>query len=475
MKVLLCNPPVPDRGAWIREGRCQDVDRWSVPFPPLTLAYLATQIDRTGRSLIVDAPACRQGLPEVLGEIEVFAPELLVFATATPTIRHDLEWFLPAVRARFPQLRTAATGVHVSVFAERILRDHPLLDFILVGEPEVTAAELVAALRSGAPLGEVKGLAWRDDGRVRLNPARPYVEDLDDLGFPAWEKVDLSRYQMPIKGRPFSLINFSRGCPFSCTFCVLHSYYGKKIRKRSPEHLIEEIRRLNQRGIHDFLIWTEFMTADREYLDRFLALIFAEKLERKNRWVTNLRTDFADETVFRRMKQAGCWQVVFGIEFGTDEMLTRVRKGGKTSVAASTQAVRAAARAGLAVAGHFIVGYPGETLAQIDQTVRLARRIPLTFAHFYPATPFPGSTLYDEAVAEGAIEEDCWDNFYLSQPSLKSREFDTAQIGRIIQNAYRRFYADPRVWWRILRLPANAGEWRNVLRIGLRFARGASS
>jgi len=473
MKILLINPPSPKKDIRIREGRCQDIDKWSTPFTPLSLAYIATQVDKLAESQLIDCGPQGYDLDKVFEIIDDSKPALIIFTSSTPTVEFDFAWFLPQVKNKFPELKMATTGIHASVLAKELMVQYPDLDFIICGEPEITAYQLTKAIKDNLDYRDILGLAFRDkQGKIVINPPRPFIENLDELGLPAWSKVDFSKYLMPIKNRPFSLISFSRGCPFNCYFCVIHSYYGNKLRKRSPQQIIEEIKLFNSLGVYDFLFWTEFLTADKDYLNKFLDLIFEEKLEKKISWVTNIRTDYAELEVFKKMKKAGCWQVVFGIEFGTDEMLKRVNKGGRASVAISQQAVQMAVEAGLVADGHFILGYPGENLAQIEKTINLALSLPLTFVHFYPASPFPGSQLYQEAVEKNLFESQDWGKITLGTASIRTPEFDAKKINSLMSKAYKKFYGRPQIWFRIIKIPKNLKEYKSLFTLGIKFLSG---
>ncbi len=469
LRVLLINPPTPGNEVWIREGRCEDVDRWDTSFPPLTLAYIANVLDEEAETLLLDCGVQKFDLETVLQKIDDFDPSLIIFTTATPTIQPDMEWFLPSVKKRFPDISMAATGIHVTALTSEVMEQYPVLDFIISSEPEITSLELVKALKQDSQYSNILGLAYQDNGKAKINSPRPFVEEIDSLGIPAWDKVDFSKYIMPIKNRPFSLINFSRGCPYQCSFCTVHTYYGSKLRTRSPKQIIQEIELLMSRGVRDFLFWTEFFTADEDHMNEFLDLIFEKKLHKKIQWVTNVRTDYAKVEHLKKMKKAGCWQIVFGLEFGTDEMLNKVNKGGWTSVEASKKAVHAAAKAGLAVAGHFIIGYPGEKISQAEKTITFAASLPLTFAHFYAATPFPGSDLYEEAVKNKLFDTNNWGSVTLEAASLNSDEFDTIKTKQLIDKAYKKFYSRPSVWYRIMNVPGSFNEYCALFSTGVKF------
>lgn len=470
MKVLLINPPTPQNDIRIREGRCIDSPKWEAPFTPISLAYIATQIDKIAESKLIDAAPQGYTLEKIFETIKNFNPQLIIFASSTPTAQFDFDWFLPEVKRKFPDIKMATNSIHATVLADKIMNKYQDLDFIICGEPEFTAYELVKAIKENLDYHHILGLVFREkDNQIIFNPARPFIEDIDELGLPAWHKVDFSKYIMPIKNRPFTLINISRGCPHHCTFCISHVYAGYKVRKRKPEKIIEEIKLLNNLGVYDFLFWTEFLTADSNYLNQILNLIFKEKLDKKINWVTNSRTDYVDLELLKRLKKAGCWQIVFGLEFGTDEMLKRVNKGGSASVETSKRAVKMANQAGLVIDGHFILGYPGEKLEQIEKTIKFALNLPLTFAHFYAASPFPGSKLYEEAVEEKMFDAENWQKVFLSTPSINTREFNVKKIESIIHRAYKRFYLRPQILYRILKIPKNFKEYKSLFNLGFKF------
>lgn len=472
MRIALLNPPTPAAETWVREGRCQQLDIWGAPYPPLTLASIAGQLAPDADCLIVDSGPAGLGLAATLERIAAFGPDLAIVATATPTITTDLSWFAGTLRERLPGCRIAAIGIHVSCLPEETLRAFPCLDYILRGEVELTCRELVRALAAGdGDLSAIDGLAFRDGDTMVLTAPRAFLEDLDALALPAWPGVDFANYRLPILDVPFNLLSFARGCPFPCAFCNAGVYYGKKLRRRSPESLVEEIwRNIRELGVRDFLFLSESSTMDPASLRQFLALLRQEGLDRQIRWVSNSRVDVADVGIFREMYAAGCWQVAFGLEFGTDRMLRLARKGGDACLARARATVTAAAGAGIVCDGHFIMGYPGETEADLGQTIAFARSLPLTFAHFYAAAPFPGSRLYEEAVVSGALAEPDWRSVNQHQSVLRTTHLDPKTVDRAIALAYRRFYFRPITVLRILHIPRRPIEYATVLAKGARFA-----
>lgn len=471
MKVLLINPPVPDSKSWVREGRCQQWDIWGVPFPPLSLAYIAGQIRFMAETLILDSGPAKLSLEKTLQKIKEYNPDLLILSTATPTIETDLGWFLPKVKKIKPNLNTAVIGIHTTVLPKETLGEFPDLDFIIRGEPELTAKDLIRYLKEKkSDFDCISGLAFRKGDKIIVNQPREFLTDLDQLEFPFWRGVDFNNYKLPILNTPFNLITFARGCPFNCKFCNASTYYGKKLRKRSPQKIVEEIEfNLKNFGIQDFLFWTEFVTIDGVYLREVLNLIKRRDLHKKIRWVSNSRTNGIDLTLFKEMKDGGCWQIALGFEFGSNEILKLAQKG--ATIEEGRKIVKAVVKAGIVVDGHFILGYPGETEDTLRATINYALSLPLTFAHFYAATPFPGSQLYKEAIQNNWLRNSNWRDINQSIPILVTPYLSPSTVKNYINQAYRKFYLRPITFWRIGKIARNPFQLFNILKSGIKLCR----
>ena len=471
MKVLLINPPAADNEVWVREGRCQQFDIWGSPFPPLTLAYIKTGIRDIAETLLMDpAPA---GLPgKILMErIAAFNPDIMLMSVTTPTFNHDCNWFAKEVKALLPAIKIGAVGIHVTALPEESLMRTQYLDFVIKGEPEAVAKELISAFKEGADLKRIPGIAYRTGRGIRDNPLPDYRDDIDSYGFPDWSDISFDNYLLPVKKRPFSLISFARGCPYPCTFCAASTYYGKKLRKRKISRLISEIEYNLKLGVKDFLFWTELISSDLEYLDRFLEAVLEKDLHKKINWVCNSRIDRLTEAILKKMKKAGCWQIAFGLEFGTDKALKLVKKGGEATIGKGREIIKLVDKTGIAADGHFLIGYPGETVEDIKATVEYAASLPLTFAHFYMATPFPGSKLYDFYI-EGVGSEnpqDFWSNIAQHKYVFAGRGLTEKEVTRHMSMAYRKFYFSPYRMYKISKAAYGIKEKVNLVKIGASF------
>jgi len=470
MKVLLINPPVQnEEEVWVREGRCQQFDIWGVPFPPLSLAYLKTQLQGMADTCLMDPAPQRKPLAGVLQEIREFSPDLIILSTTTPTFFSDCVWFAAEVKRRMPSIKIAALGIHVSVLSHESLQRAPDIDFIVNGEPEPVAPALVRALGGEIRFEDVHGLTMRQpNGTIVSNPPAAVQQKLDHYGLPDWSDLCFEHYRLPIKNRPFTMVAFSRGCPHSCTYCAAAAYYGKKIRRRSIESILKEIDENQASGINDFLFWTEMIGPDKDYLEKFVDALLARV--RSINWVCNSRPDHLSQDILYKMKRAGCWQIALGLEFGTDKALELSKKGGHASVERNKETVEMIDRAGIAVDGHFILGYPGENLSDLDSTIMFAASLPLTFAHFYTASPFPGSPLYEEMRDRCDLDEK-WEQISQDKYLFNQEGLDSTMLNRQVRRAYRTFYLRPGRVAKILKLAQTPAEKWNLFKSGVGFIR----
>jgi radical SAM superfamily enzyme YgiQ (UPF0313 family) len=302
------------------------------------------------------------------------------------------------------------------------MRCFPSLDFVLVGEPELTLRDLVDALEQRAnersegierlfarhdptykaksisfestDLSNMKGLGWRYQGEIIVNEPRPFIADLDDLPMPRHDLLPLQSYCMPMLKGPFTFIVPSRGCPAACSYCIKHVTYQNTVRVRSAKNVLSELWYLKKLGLDNVHMYADLFTVDREHVVSICEQMIHEQISMK--WTCNSRVDFVDEELLRLMARAGCHLIAWGIESGSVEVLKNVRKG--ANPAKARLALGWAKDAGIKNWGYFIIGLPGETESTIRQTIDLAKALPLDIALFHVASPYPGTPFFFEAV-----------------------------------------------------------------------------
>ncbi len=404
--ILLVNPPAPDGGIWIRsQHRVGRRSRENMIWPQVSLAQLAALLVPDYRVEIVDCIATRMSWPAFEQLLEQKRPTFYLTQVTAPTLRNDMHGVFIA---KALGAKTIAFGTHVTPWTLETMRPFPALDLILRGEPELTLRELLDTLsqqtagerpetEAGAPLSSILGLAWRDQGKIVINPDRPFIANLDDLPVPLHHLLPLNKQRMPMIKGPFTFIVTSRGCPAGCKFCIKHVSYQTSVRVRSPQLILEELQILAGLGIHHVHMYADLFTVNRQQVVELCRLIIASGL--KVKWTCNSRVDYVDEEMLRLMGQAGCWYISWGIESANEGILKSIRKGYRKEQV--VQALRWAKAAGINNWGYFIIGLPGETEETIRETIAYAKALPLDICLFHIAAPYPGTPFFYEVVQNG--------------------------------------------------------------------------
>jgi magnesium-protoporphyrin IX monomethyl ester (oxidative) cyclase len=386
---------------------------------PLGVLYIAGQLERDGHEVAVfDGDPAAFPLAD---EIVAWRPEVvgLGFLTAASSRAYAL---LARLKERLPRAFFLGGGVHSTVFPEATLRRG--CHAVVLGEGEATASEVVARLAAGRrEMAGVAGVAYLDGAGVFVeNPARALTPDLADLPRPARHLIDFTPYLAPpgvIRGYSMShvaTVFATRGCPYGCIYCGSHNIFGRRIRYRPVEDVVSEIAELKARyGVRGIYFCDDLFTLDKPWVVDFCAEL-SRRLPGQIRWACQTRVDAVHTEILATMHESGCVQVDFGVESGSERILKILsRKTPKPKILAAFRAARAA---GLRTCATFIIGSPEEKREDIAQTAALARALEADYTAFYYATPYPGTKLYDLAVANRWIPEggDFDENWVHRQP-----------------------------------------------------------
>jgi anaerobic magnesium-protoporphyrin IX monomethyl ester cyclase len=421
--IMLVNPPTPDGGYWIRtQHRVGRRTRENMVWPQVSLAQMAAMLHPAYTIKVVDANAERIDWPAFTELLDQYQPRYYMTQVTAPTLENDM---YGCFLARARGAKTIAFGTHVTPIPRETMRMYPALDYVLVGEPDLTIRDLLDHLEGrfdqrspeiqkmfaehdptyqpaldadGQPeMAGIKGVAWRRGDEIVMNLTRPFIKDLNSLPIPMHELLPLQTYRMPLIKGPFTFIVTSRGCPAGCTYCIKHVSYQFGVRLRSPELIMEELWQLKSQGIHNIHMYADLFTVNRDQVIELCQLMIKEKINIK--WTCNSRVDYVDEEMLRLMGQAGNWLISWGIESGNEQILRHARKGAYPDKA--ERALRWAKNAGIKNWGYFIIGLPRETEETIRQTIDFAKKLPLDIALFHVAAPYPGTPFFFEVVKEG--------------------------------------------------------------------------
>lgn len=435
---------------------------WTTTWPPISLTQTAAILRQHGHDVRVnDCSVEGIGLPKLERILKEHPPRLLVMNTSTPTLNFDMT-LPPLIKKILPGTTIAAFGIHAGSLPDETLRMADELDFIVRGEPELTIAELADTLERKADFSNVSGLSFRRNGALVHVPDRAFIKDLNEMPYPAWDLVNLDNYKLPFSGRRFLMVTTARGCPYDCIYCVAQSYYGRKIRMRKPERIVDELEILrDQYGINDFFFWSESFTIVKAAIKELCREIMRRGLN--VRWVCNSRVDNVDLELLELMKEAGCWMISYGIESGEQAILDTIKKD--ITVEQVQNAIRMTRQVGFQIAGHFVLGLPGETRVTMRKTYDFACSLDLDYAQFYCASPWPGSEFYRLAKSQGWLASQNWDDYEQDHSVTNYPGLSANEITSFRNWATRRFYLRPRILWRTVKRMKSPEELLNFLRM----------
>lgn len=442
-RTLLVNPPLVGGIAFTRQGRCQEREEvLGTTKPPLTLALIASLLRNLGHAVrLVDLTATRTSVDELIATLDAsdFRPTLILFPSTTPTLDADA-----AAMARLKTHYGAPLfcfGPHASTTPRASMERAAVVDGMFVGEPE-DAAIALAGLDSLDGLDTIPSLTYRRGGEIVAHRAHGSFTGFQTAPMPAWDLLDLSQYRLPLVDRPYVIVETSRGCPYTCDFCVAPIHQGYKFRERSAAALVGEMERMvREHGITFFYLWGDTVTLNVKSFSAICEEIIARKLDVQ--WLGNARADNLQDPVFvDRLKRSGCWMLALGIETESDatrkDMMKRLES---QKIRTALQNMRAS---GIKSFGFFIFGYPGETPEALERTTNYAIELDPDFANFYPAVPYPGTELYAKAKRDGLLVSEDWTRMEYSYYVMAGNGLNEQTVMDAINRAKRRFFLRPR-------------------------------
>jgi len=447
-KILLIYPPVT-----------YSVQSPKQSCPPLGVAYLAAAVRDIADVQILDAAVegyeheekigptlMRYGLPisEIARRVEEYKPDAVgiscIFSSQFPAVAE----ISSAVKRIDPEILTMTGGTHPTFMPERSLDMSPDLDIIVRNEGERTLRNIVEASRQNDDWSSIRGIAYREDGEIKVNPPVEFISDLDDLPYPARDLLPMDKYfsldlPMGIVSRQSPWINMvtSRGCPARCAFCSSSHFWGYCYRTRAPEAVLDEMEELVSRfGMREIKFFDDNLAA---HLDRAKA-IFQGMIERgiDVSWNTpnGIGIHNLDYEILDLMKRSGCYELTLAVESGDPYVLKNIIHK-PFNLDKALEVSRILRRMKLGTYGFFIIGFPGETKEQILNTIKFARKLNLDRISVFVANPLPGTEVFNIAGERGYIGED----FPFEEADYFSARFDTPEwTGEWVEKTRKRFF-----------------------------------
>ena len=404
---------------------------------PLYFVTLAGSVRAAGHeALIYDAMTKHVDYPEIEARIREVRPDV-VCTTAMTCTSPDAIKLVELAKKIDPSIITIAGGVHSSFMYEEMFSLTPALDYVVVGEGEVTLVDLLQSLSNGGGVSGVPGIAYREGQSARFTGSREYLKDLDALPL-AWDLLDWEDYTYFIlPGSRLAAIDTSRGCDKDCTFCSQQKFWKQTWRARSPEGLVRELKVLAEEHKVDVVLFTDdYPTPDRERWEKFLDLMIAEGPDIYILMETRAKDIIRDRDILNKYRKAGIIHIYVGTEATDDKAMAYMKKD--LSIEEAKEALALCREHGIITETSMILGFPDDTPESIRKTIEQVRGFNPDFAHFLAIAPWPYADMYKEM--EPYIATKDYTRYNLVDPVIKPRNMTLEEVDRMIIDGYRDFY-----------------------------------
>jgi len=458
-RILFIEPPAVSRFGNQRIFGGNGSNKSDFRKPPLDLMMISGYLrEKDFDNTLIDANASRMSIEDVRGNIKTVSPDVIFFSTSTCTIYKDL-LVAKVAKEISAAILTVAIGTHVMALPEATFQNSEHLDVIIHSmEWEQTALNAVKNLSN---LNSARGIFFRNSlGDIVRTKTQPPVEDLNTLGFPAHDKLEKSIYRDPTTKRfPKTMVMGQKACINNCSFCCQPAFFGApKLRRRSVEHLLEELEWVRELGFKEIMFNDATLTADMQWATSLFEGMIRNGIDLT--WNCSTRADCVNSEILSLMKKAGCHTIALGMESVDPVVLTNIRKN--IDPMQVKEAVSLIIRQGMDTIVFCVVGFPGETKESIESTISFLKELDTTFITLGIAVPVPGTDFYRYVEENGYLTTKDWRLYdpmkepVFSYPLLSARE-----IAYYSAWGLRQFYLRPGFILKRLRATRNLSEFAN--------------
>jgi anaerobic magnesium-protoporphyrin IX monomethyl ester cyclase len=433
MPILLMTTAPPSDAPWYLGKK----------LPPLGLSYVAGALEKAGFPVhVLDNYMLKKPIDEVKELVKNLNPEIVGITCGSATFRRCVET-AKAVKEALPSCKIVVGGWHASYVPDSIL-EIPEIDYVVMGEGEQAMVELATRLTDKSKgLADnaditILGVGYKKNGQAIKNTPQ-YIKDLDQVPFPARHLLPMELYDRTIEFlsvKPADTMSIVRGCPFNCAFCETKKLWGNTCRTFSPNRVVDEIQYLqekyNSKGIY-FI--NDNFTIKKKVTEEICDIIKKRNLD--VRWACDTRPDLISQELLRKMHYAGCETIWFGVESGSPKILERLNK--RITIEQITQAVKLCRKEHIQVACSFIMGIPGETVADMEDSLKFALKLDPDWCRFNIYVAYPDSVLYEEVKQNKLYDRE--EDFLLY---VKTDQFDFESLSKIQMRFHMTFAKSPR-------------------------------
>ena len=410
---------------------------------PIGLVYIAPIAEQRGHHVeILDLGLEQDPEPVLFTKLKERQWDLVGLSCMTAEFE-GAEIVAKQVKTFDPGIKVLFGGQHPSIVTDEVMAKE-YCDFVCMGEGEETFGELLDVCSSGGDLSRVRGLAYKNgEGGFHKNPPRSYTEDVDSIPFPSYHLLDLDRYVEAESARytpkyPRAIQIFtSRGCPWHCTYC--HDLFGKQFRPRSPENVLKEMKMLYyDYKIQEFMIEDDIFNFDMDRAKKICDLIVEEGLEVGLQFGNGVRLERFDEELVRKLAEAGTHHMAIAIESASPRVQKLTKKNLKLHMVKDV--ISWTNKYKINTLGFFMVGFPTETIEEINMTIRFAAETNLDEALFSIVIPYHGTELSRQVLDSGSYDPDDPTDHLHEVVKIRTNDFDFKKLKKMQRKAYFMFF-----------------------------------
>ena len=445
-KVMLVYPPsrLYQRGEDRSQGNVADSTATSIRACN-DLGYAASVLKQHGYDVYLrDFQTEGLSIEYFLKEFQAYAPDAIFMSITNATIFTDLE-IIEKLKSNSEALVVVLKGALFFQPDEELLRQLPLqnVNYLIGGEAEFIIAKLLNAhFFHTQEISSISSILFKKDNSWHQTDFSCLETDLDSLPFPDRGLMNNALYVRPDTGEPQATIATSRGCSANCIYCLTPKISGTKLRLRSPENIVAELKEcFFQHKIKNFFFKSDTFTLNHNWVAEVCEKIVNSELHGRISWVANSRTRPLALETLAMMKNAGCWLVAFGFESGSAETLRKIKKG--ATVEDNLCAALQAQELGLKIFGFYLVGFPWEDMSHLRDTERLIYQINADFLELHIAIPYYGTELYELAKREGLVKESILGRDYFNPPDIGTKYLSLAEVKKFRKNLLLQYHLRP--------------------------------
>lgn len=442
MKILVLEPPATSKFGNQRIYGGNGSNKSEFRKAPIDVLWISGYLRTKGYdNTFYDANNARETLEDVAQLIRAEKPDVIFMSTSTCTLYKDME-VAKVSKEINPACLTVALGTHIMALTEETMKEHPNLDVaVYSNEWEQVSLDIV---KNHGNLKEARGIMYRENGQIVKTAPHPQLQNYDDLGFPAHDKLRQDIYRDPTMKRfPKTMVQFSRACIAKCNFCCQPAFFGN-VMKRSVPSIIAELKWVKELGFREVFLNDATFTYDHKWNTEIMEAMIKENLDLT--WFCTTRAHCLNKELLTLMKKAGCHTIGVGMESADDQVLKNIKKGVRRDQI--RQAVAMIREAGIDALVFCVLGFPGETHESIKETTKFLKSLKASFITLGIAAPVPGTDFFNYMEKNNHLLHKQWDLYdALKKPVYSYPHLSGDEIYNYAAHGLRQFYLRPGYIW----------------------------